>query len=213
MRIFYDVETQNDFMNPGASMYAPGVEIIKPALSQLTQYAKDNKILLAGGMDIHFGTSEYQHREIELISNGGPFPMHCKCGSDGMKKIIETDFQGIRHPHYLDEHIDEEIFKQGLNQKGIIFEKQMYDIFTNPAITEFLKYAKVDEAVVYGVLTDWCVKDAVLGMQKNGVQAYIVNEGIYALNANPGDEKSSISEMKSAGAKFVSLKQVLEGRL
>ena len=155
MRIFYDVETQKDFMDLGAPMYAKGVEIIRPALGQLTQYAKDNGIMLVGGMDVHFGTPEYSHREVELIVNGGPFPMHTKKGTEGLRKIPETDFGGIIHPHYLDEHIDLEIFKQGLKQRGILFEKQMYDIHTNPAVGEFMNYAKIDEAVVYGVLTDW----------------------------------------------------------
>ena len=194
-------------------MYAPGVEIIKPTLRELTQYAQKNDIMLAGGMDVHFGTPEYKHREVELILNGGPFPMHGEKDTEGEKKIPETDFQGIRHPHYLDEHVDYNIFDQGLKQKGIIFEKQQYDIFTNPAITEFIEYAGVKKAVVYGVLTDWCVKDAVLGFQKNGVQTYVVKEGIYALNANPDDEKNALKEMTDAGAKIVTLKQVLEGRL
>lgn len=213
MEIFYDVETQIDFMDKGRPMYTPGVEIIKPALKKLTQYAKNNNIMIAGGLDVHFGTPEYKHREVELQLNGGPFPMHGEKDSEGMQKIPETDFGGVRHPHYLDEHVDRKIFDQGIRQRGIIFEKQMYDIFTNPAITEFIKYAGVKKAKVYGVLTDWCVKDAVLGMQKNGVQTYVVRDAIYALNANPGDEENAIREMEKAGAKMVSLEDVLGGRV
>ena len=211
MKIFYDVETQNDFMNPGAPMYAPGVEIIKPTLRQLREYAEQNNIMLAAGMDVHFGTPEYAKREVELQRNNGPFPDHCMAGTDGMNKIVETEFNGVRHPHYLDEHVDTKIFDQGLKQGGIVFEKQMYDIFTNPAIEDFIKYADVKEAVVYGVLTDWCVKDAVLGMQRNNVQTYVVKEGIYALNATPNAEKDAIKDMKQRGAKFVTLEQVLRG--
>jgi len=32
--------------------------------------------------------------------------------------------------------------------------------------------------VVYGVATDFCVKAAVLGMQKRGVQCYVVEDAI-----------------------------------
>jgi nicotinamidase/pyrazinamidase len=213
MRIFYDVETQNDFMNPGAPMYTPGVEIIKPNLALLTNHAKENDITIAAGADTHFGTREYAFREVELQTNNGPFKMHCKKDTYGAEKIKETQFKAVRHPHFLDERVDYAILNQGLKQKSIVFEKQMYNIFTNPALKAFLRLAKVDKAVVYGVLTDWCVKDAVLGLQKNRVQTYVVKDAIYPLNANPGDEERALEEMARAGARFVTLKDVLEGRL
>lgn len=213
MRIFYSVETQVDFMDPGKSMYAPGVEIIKPNLRQLRDYALAKKIPHAGGRDIHFGTAEYAAREVELKANRGPFPMHCEFGTDGARNIPETDIPGIVHPHYLDERVDRVMLAKGLAQGVLWFEKQQYDIFTNPAIDVFMTEYGVTEAVVSGVLTDWCVKDAVLGMQKRGVQTYVVEDAIYALNATPDAGKLAIEEMKAAGAKFVTTRQVLEDRL
>lgn len=209
MRIFHSVETQKDFMNPGRPMYTTGVEIIKPNLRKLTQYAKKKGIPLIGGIDVHFGTPEYAHREIELDINGGPFPMHCENGTEGVEKIPETYIPSMIHPHYLDERVDRSILAEGLQRKALLFEKQQYDIFTNPATNIFIREFGITEVVVSGVLTDWCVKDAVLGMQKRGVQTYVVEDAIYALTEETG--KKEIERMKRAGAIFVTTKDVLEG--
>ena len=211
-RINYSVETQIDFMNPGRSMYTPGVEKIKPNLFELNQDALKKGILLVGGLDVHFGTKEYAHRELELKINGGPFIMHCEYKSHGAEQIPETFIHGgVIHPHYLDEKVDTALLKKGFDKKALLFEKQQYNIFTNPAITFFIKEFEIKEAIVSGVLTDWCVKDAVLGMQNLGVQTYVVTDAIYALNEQEG--KKAIEQMKNAGAKFVTTKDVLEGKV
>ena len=214
MRIFYSVETQVDFMNPGKSMYAPGVEIIKPNLREVNLYAQRNKIPRAGGLDVHFGTKEYAHREVELQVNDGPFPMHCGKDTEGAKQIPETLIEGaVVHPHYLDEHVDRALLQEGLDRKALLFEKQGYDIFTNPAIDVFMKEFGITEAVVSGVLTDWCVKDAVMGMLKRNVQVYLVEDAIYALNLQPDAGKKALDQMVNAGAKLVTTKDVLENRI
>ena len=45
MKIHYDVDTQNDFMNPSGALYVPDAESIKPNLKKLTDHAKKNKEL------------------------------------------------------------------------------------------------------------------------------------------------------------------------
>jgi len=213
MRIAYSVETQEDFMTPGRPMYAPGVEVIRPNLKKLRDYALEKKITQAGGLDVHFGTKEYAFRELELQVNGGPFPMHCPAGKEGAERIPETYVPSITHPHYLDERVDRDLLRKGLEQGAIWFEKQQYDIFTNPAIDVFMREYGVKEAIVSGVLTDWCVKDAVLGMQKRGVQCYLVTDAIYALNLEPDSGKKALEEMATAGAKFVTTQDVLDNKL
>jgi nicotinamidase-related amidase len=214
MKIFYSVETQVDFMNPGRPLYAQGVEVIKPNLRELNLYAQRNKIPRAGGLDVHFGTKEYAHREVELQVNGGPFPMHCENGTEGAQQIPETFIENaVRHPHYLDEHVDRVLLKAGLDRRALLFEKQGYDIFTNPAIDVFFREYGVKKAVVSGVLTDWCVKDAVMGMLKRNVEVYLVTDAIYALNAEAGAGQRALDLMKNNGARLVTTKQVLEGKL
>jgi len=99
---------------------------IKENLMQLDKYARnksrsDSNILLAGTTDKHFGTKEYKERETELKKWGGPFGDHAMVNTTGQKKIEETKYlyTGDRlenkddyfHPHYLDEHVDENLLR------------------------------------------------------------------------------------------------------
>ena len=213
MRIFYDVDTQNDFMNSTGALYVPNAETIQPNLRLLTKYVQENNIQVAGSVDNHFGTEEYKEREGELIRWGGPFPDHCMNKTRGQSKIIATYYPEQKfHPHYLDNHLDEELLENVLGST-LFFEKQSYDVFTNPAMETFLELIKVQEAVVYGVATDYCIKAVVLGMQKRNIQTYVVEDAIMAVNVNPPDGKKAIEEMVQAGAKLVTTKDVLEGRV
>ena len=235
--IFYNVDTQHDFMNKDGALYVSDAELIKPNLVKLTEFARKNNILIVGSVDRHFGTKEYKGREGELARWGGPFPDHCMDNTTGQLKIDETArpvFPSERihsnlysysyfHPHYLDERVDEESLKkitsdvrqlEGVKSGfeeicvGLFFEKQSCDVFTNPAIERFLDIAEVKEAVVYGVATDYCVKAAVLGMQKRGIQTLVVEDAIKGIA--PETIEKAIKEMKQAGAKFITIKQVLE---
>ena len=44
MRIFYEVDIQNDFMNKNGALYVPGAELIKPNIKILTNYAREKNI-------------------------------------------------------------------------------------------------------------------------------------------------------------------------
>jgi len=236
MKIFYDVDTQNDFMNKNGALYVPDAEIIGVNLAKLTDYAKENFIPVLGSVDRHFGTLEYKKREGELQIWKGPFPNHCMKDTNGELKIYETTLEINRwedipdNAHYIpnllvkkEEILPEfkpylEIALRKINDiknkeakpQGIYFRKQSYDIFANPAFPAFLKMADIKEALVYGVATDYCVKAAVLGMQNKGIQTYVVKDAIKGVE--PKTTKQALEEMTNKGAKTITTKQVLEGR-
>ncbi|MDO8516891.1 MAG: isochorismatase family protein [Nanoarchaeota archaeon] len=238
MKVFYDVDTQNDFMNSNGALYVPDAELIKPNLILLTDYAEGEKynekrFPIIGSVDRHFGSEEYKEREGELAKWGGPFPDHCMDKSEGYRKIAETflwtdNFRGDGCSHtslYMENRLDSLIdyklmqkaletirFKyQNWGPSAVYFEKQSYDVFTNPAIDCFLRLAKIDEAVVYGVATDYCVKAAVLGMQERGIKCYVVEDAIKGVF--PESTQKALEEMTNAGAELVTTQDVLEGRI
>ncbi len=131
---------------------------------------------------------------------------------ESLQEIETKDFSGY---DYLIEEISEEIkqIKQGERQRGIYFEKQTYDVFSNPLTEIILKAIDTKQAIIYGVATDYCVKAAVLGMQKRGIQCYVVEDAIKGVDVNPGDSEKALEEMVSAGAKLVTTQQVLEDKL
>ncbi len=231
MKIFYDVDTQNDFMNKDGALYVPDAELIKPNLYDLTVYASKENFPIAGSVDRHFGTEEYKEREGELQRWGGPFPDHCMDGTKGFEKIKEANnwwpndfagpsvFGGIYIPHRLDNKVIKLELVKGIAKmiekdsylhlyNSLFFEKQSYDVFTNPSFEVFLDIAGVKEAVVYGVATDYCIKAAVLGMQERGIQCYVVEDAIKGVA--PDTTKSALEEMVKAKAELVATKDIVE---
>jgi len=228
MKIFYDIDTQNDFMDKDGALYVPDAELIKPNLKLLTDFARTNFIPVLGSIDVHFGTPSYKEREGELAKYGGPFPDHCMKGTLGQLKINETNIRfrdawPINIENKLDGKIDEtnlrasigyinQIKKRKMQQgENILIEKQSYDVFTNPQTKILLEKANVTQATVYGVATDYCIKAAVLEMQDRKIQCYVVEDAIKGVD--PKTTKQALEEMIQAGAKLVTTKDVLEGRL
>ncbi len=268
--IFFDVDTQNDFMNSGGRLYVPDAESIKPNLEQLTKFACENGIPIFGSVDKHFGTPEYKDREGELSKWGGPFPDHCMDGTEGQKKIIQTlerrtprdGSERERNWLVYDEYVsnplkgkkailsysgliarenvwinaDEDLFdliqhhikentavidcpdnfrnKPGfLNfcTSGIFFEKQSYDVATNPYFDKVMDAVKPERVVVYGVATDYCVKAAVLGLVKHAKEIYVVTDAVKGIT--PESTKETFDLFKSLGVKFATSRDVLEGKL
>ena len=202
-RIFYNVDTQHDFMDKKGKLYVPNAEAIKPNLAKLTRYARDCGITIIGSVDAH--TS----KDPELKENKGPFPRHCMIGTFGQKHIPETKpinpifVQNVRLSDY-------ELDKILKHDGEIYFEKQHYDVFTNPNIYIILKIINPKEAVVYGVATDYCVKAAALGFRKKGIDVYLVEDAIEAVNVNQGDGNKALKEMEKAKVQFISVGGILK---
>ena len=157
----------------------------------------------------------------------GPFPNHCMANTFGQQKIKETNpkLKGI----YIENPLTNANFKgleikilqaireiQSVNSKRlsprwIYFEKQNYDAFSNLNLQKLLYRLKTKNAVVFGVGTDYSVKEAVLGMQKRGIQTYLVEDAIKGIF--PDSTKFSIIEMEEMGTRFVKTKVVLEGKI
>jgi nicotinamidase/pyrazinamidase len=173
MQIFFDVDTQADFMNKDGALYVPGAEDIKSNLGSLTYYAQINKIPIFASLDWHSKNDP----EFKV------FPPHCIAGTDGAKKIKET--AGVT----------------------LTFEKQTYDVFTNPYIKKAL--AGISEVIVYGVATNICVHAAVLGLRAMGIKTYVAEDAIAGVEIEQGDIENSIKEMKEAGAIFVTTQQII----
>ena len=62
--------------------------------------------------------------------------------------------------------------------------------------------------VVYGVATDYCLKDAVLGLVKTVPRVLVVEDAIRAVD--PAREQQALEEMKAAGAVMITVDRVAD---
>src|ERR1700730_9827822 len=85
--IFWDVDTQYDFMKADGKLYVPDAEHLIPNLKKLTDYAHGHGIRIVASADDHVR----EHAEISATPDWKEtFPPHCRRGTRGQKRIPET---------------------------------------------------------------------------------------------------------------------------
>ncbi|MFW9852720.1 MAG: cysteine hydrolase family protein [Candidatus Thorarchaeota archaeon] len=205
--IFWDVDTQRDFMEPEGSLYVPGAEKIKENLGKLTQYARLNKIRILGSVDFHSDTDPEIERENPDYKE--TFPPHCMKDDPMQEKIMETRSDitlWIDTDKYKEDRIEEIVNGIG----PIIFRKTELDAFSNPNIIPILDSLQPKNIVVYGVAIDFCVKMAIEGLLKRDKYSiYLVIDAIEGID----EEKSKIliEEWVDKGVNAVTTEAVLQG--
>src|SRR5690349_1061269 len=78
--IFWEVDTQADFMLPGGKLYVPDAEKLLPNLKRLTDAARDRRVFLVSDACVHSPDDEEFKR----------FPPHCVRGTPGAAIVPET---------------------------------------------------------------------------------------------------------------------------
>jgi nicotinamidase/pyrazinamidase len=198
--IFWDVDTQADFMLPGGKLYVPGAEKLIPNLNRLTDQARKDRVFLVSDACVHAPDDpEFQR-----------FPPHCVRGTPGAEIIPETIAERFL---ILPNRREATVPKDLSPYQQVILEKQTLDVFDNPhteTVIERLKeFTDADaEFVVFGVVTEYCVRCAAKGLLDRGRRVSLVQDAIQTLKAEDG--KNALAEMTSLGARMVTTREAID---
>lgn len=192
--IFWDVDTQVDFVLPEGRLYAPGAERIIPNLERLTQHARRHRILVVASMDAH------RSDDPEFSQ----WPPHCVLGTPGQRKIDQTRID----TSCLIPTVPAELPGDLSQLQQIIVEKQTTDVFSNPNLGALLERIGKPEVTVYGLVTEICVAGVVRGLLTRGYRVRIVTDAIRPLREEDG--KRSLAELMRLGARLVTTEEVLK---
>ncbi len=204
--IFWDVDTQYDFMMPDGKLYVPEAEQIIPNLERLTRYAREKGIPILGSVDYH------NPDDPEISDNPDfreTFPPHCLKGDPGQEKIDATR---PLNPLWIDSTpMDvEQLRKLIQNHQGeIIFRKQRFDVFTNPNVVPALEIIQPERIVVYGVALDVCDKFAIEGFLKLGkYQIWLVEDATKPIYKE--EAARLLEQWSKKGVKIVQTTDIVE---
>jgi nicotinamidase/pyrazinamidase len=193
--VFWQVDVQADFMLPGGKLYVPGAEKLIPNIQRLVSAAVE-----AGAMLVSSGDSHPQNDpEFET------FPPHCLRGTPGARILPEGMTGNFRViPNDASHRLPDDI----LRCPQIIFEKQTLDVFDNPHAGELVERLGSDaEYVVYGVVSEYCVRLAAKGLLERGRKVAIVTDAIEALD--PEDGRRALDELQALGARLMTTDEAL----
>lgn len=177
--LFWNVDTQKDFVNPKGKLYVQGAEKLKPKWKRLTRLAKKKSIRVVNSADHHFYYSAEIDSSPDFIKT---FPEHCIAGTDGAELIKETKPNDpVIFEWNKDYLITTEIFAQEKYRNFIIL-KDEFDVFSGNKWTDtIISLIKPKTVVVYGVTTNVCVDYAVRGLAKKVKKIYVVEDAIKEL--------------------------------
>jgi nicotinamidase/pyrazinamidase len=194
--VLWEVDAQADFMLPGGKLYVPGAEKLLPNIRRLTDAARQGKVLLVSHGCYH--TKDDPEFSI--------FPPHCVKGTPGSKLVPEalTDrVATVANEPTAAVPADLSRYQQ------ILLEKQTLDIFESRHAEKLLKRLGPEvEFVVFGVVTEYCVRLAAKGLLDRGRRVSVVRDAIETLSSADGDR--TITELQALGANFITTDQALK---
>ena len=192
--VFWEVDAQADFMLPGGKLYVPGAEKLLPNIRRLTDAARQGRVFLVSHGCYH--TKDDPEFAI--------FPPHCVQGTPGAnlvpealtEKVVTVPNQAASLPPDLSRY------------QQILLEKQTLNIFESRHADELVERLGPNvEFVVFGVVTEFCVRFAAKGLLERGRRVSVVRDAIETLNSEDG--KRAVAELQALGATFITTEQAL----
>jgi nicotinamidase/pyrazinamidase len=208
--IFWDVDTQYDFMKADGKLYVPDAESLIPNLKRLTDYAHAHGIRIIASADDHVPG----HRELSDAPDWTTtFPLHCMRGTAGQKKIAETV---LRDPLVIEpEPLDAAalVARVRAHRGDILFLKHWFDVFTNSNVETVVDALAPEDIVLYGVAQDVCDRYAIEGLlsRRPRIRLYAVTDAMKPIHADAGERL--LGEWKARGVRLVRTDDVVRGKL
>ncbi|HSC58556.1 MAG TPA: isochorismatase family protein [Gemmatimonadales bacterium] len=204
--IFWDVDTQHDFMRPEGKLYVPGAETIAPTLRALTDHAHREGIRIVASADDHVAG----HRELSATPDFlTTFPDHCMRGTPGQRKVAET---ALRDPLVIEPEVDPGVAARVRAHRGdILLHKHWFDVFTNENVPAVVDALAPDRIVLYGVATDVCDKYAIEGLRRRypAIELWFVTDAARAIH--PERTEELLAEWRAAGVRLTDSATVIQG--
>ncbi len=195
--LFFDVDTQTDFLHPKGNLYIPHAESIIKNLVKLTEHARIHGIPVFSSLDTHSKNDPEFNQ----------FAPHCVEGTRGQAKLKET----LLKSHIVVSGKENYSFEQILEIKElyqqIIFLKNTIDVFSNNALTAFLDIYFPKSVYIYGVATEHCVKAAAIGLAKNVDEVFVLTDAIQEIS--PAAREKTFAAFKKNNISCVDTAQVL----
>ena len=184
-RVFWDVDTQMDFMLPDGKLYVPGAETIADNLRRLTDFAHANGIRIVASSDNH----DLDDAELSDTPDfKDTFPPHCLRGTPGQARIPQT---ALDNPLLIEPEEKASALPDLLqNHAGdILFHKHWFDVFTNPHVSPVVDALSITDVVLYGVALDVCVACAVEGLLQRhpGLALNVVEDAVRGIDEDGRD--------------------------
>ena len=178
------VDVQNDFADPGGSLFVKGAADILPLVNSEARRATDAGAFVVYTQDWHPASTPH------FAKDGGVWPVHCVGGTWGAEFHPALSVVGPS-------------VHKGANGEDGYSGFTMKDPITGATLpTELeglLRERGIERVVVVGLATDYCVSSTALDAARLGFRTEVLQDAIAAVDLTPGDGAAAIGAMSAAG--------------
>jgi len=196
--IFWGVDAQKDFLLPGGKLYVPDAEKLIPNFSRLLEPVRAGQVFLVSSADAHHLDDAELHE----------WPAHClenTSGAEIVSQALAPRKLVVPCRGAFDLPEDLSAYQQ------VVVQKNTLDVFENPRAEALLErftprgsppFAADAEFLVFGVVTELCVRCTVEGLLRRARRVGIITDAIQALDAEKG--RNLLKDWQAHGARLVS---------
>jgi len=204
MRVLLLVDIQNDFM-PGGALAVPDGDRVVPVANALMPHFG----LVVATQDWHpaghgsFASGHPGAAPGDMVQLGGVpqvlWPDHCVQGTPGASFHSALNVAGIDH-----------VVRKGADPDVDSYSSFFDNARTRPTgLAEWCAVRGVEEVVLLGLATEYCVKYSALDALGLGLRVMVVRDGCRAVDLAEGDGDRAFVEMAAAGARVLAADGVL----
>jgi len=180
------VDVQRDFCKGGA-LAVIGADEVVPKLNAVID------LFTRASIPIFFTRDWHPSNHMSFKTRGGPWPPHCIQGSQGA-----AFHPGLRVPPGA-----------VVIDKGTEPDYEAYSGFQGTDLKDRLKGDSVDEILIGGLTTDYCVRETTLDGLGYGLSVSVLEDCVRGVNLNAGDAVKALREIAAKGARLVQSSLVL----
>jgi len=174
------VDVQRDFCAGGALAVRDGDSVVPKLNRIIDAFAR-------ASIPIIFTRDWHPSDHISFKTQGGPWPPHCIKGTSGAKF----------HPSLY--------VPRGalIISKGFGTSSEAYSGFQGTDLEKRLKELGVEEILLGGLATDYCIKESALDALGAGLKVDVLEDCIKGVNLRKNDSELALREMAARGAELV----------
>ncbi|MDE3087148.1 MAG: isochorismatase family protein [Acidobacteriota bacterium] len=182
------VDIQNDFADPGGSLYVRGAEALVERANAYVRLAREAGATVAYSQDWHPAHTPH------FAQDGGTWPVHCVADTWGAQFVPDLMVEGP-------------VFRKGTGGEDGYSAFSMRDVgsgeITATGLAHALSVADVGELVVCGIATDYCVKETALDAIGIGYGVVVPTDAVRAVDLHAGDGDRALEAIGRAGGRCV----------
>ena len=179
------VDVQNDFADPGGSLYVQGGDAVVPLINDEVQLAVGDGSFVVYTQDWHPPSTPH------FAKDGGVWPVHCVAETWGAELHPALVVAG---PHVRKGSNGEDGYSGFTTRDPTSGQERPTELAGQ------LRERGITKVVVCGLATDYCVLNTVLDACRLGYETTVLTRAIAAVELAAGDGSRALIAMAEAGA-------------